>query len=248
MITNGKNKISNPHPSPHLVRSRVVYTHTHRQCEAQMQRGTNAQWERRMSVCVRSVMRLKHCMRLMSLIFRTWMRLAATDKQQSWMLGDNKQTNRQTNSFTHDVKGEWDGPRVGAKRLVYQMPVQGRRTTLLDAITQAHSTAHMEQNATRIIPLTNSLLPGTYFFIHLWTFHLPPWASRYFGFVCGLGFFRCNQVSVEFWIYFGTYIFQSLVVLDLTQTGYLGILGVILDLYFFTWYFGFILGLCRFSL
>ena len=100
-------------------------------------------------------------MRLMSLIFRTWMRLAATDKQQSWMLGDNKQTNRQTNSFTHDVKVEWDGPRVGAKRLVYQMPVQGRRTTLLDAITQAHSTAHMEQNATRIIPLPDSLLPGT---------------------------------------------------------------------------------------
>jgi hypothetical protein len=28
----------------------------------------------------------------------------------------------------------------------------------------------------------------------------------------------------------------------------LGILGVIMDLYFFLWYFGFILGLCRFSL
>jgi hypothetical protein len=39
-----------------------------------------------------------------------------------------------------------------------------------------------------------------------------------------------------------------LVVLELTHPGYLGILGVILDLYFFTWYFGFILGLCRFSL
>ena len=61
-------------------------------------------------------MRLKRCMRLMSLIFRTWMRLAATDKQQSWMLGDNKQTNKQTNSFTHDVKVEWDAPRVVAKR------------------------------------------------------------------------------------------------------------------------------------
>jgi hypothetical protein len=32
-----------------------------------------------------------------------------------------------------------------------------------------------------------------------------------------LGFFRCNQVSVEFWIYFGTCIFQSLVELDLTH-------------------------------
>jgi hypothetical protein len=52
------------------------------------------------------------------------------------------------------------------------------------------------------------------------------------GFVCGLSFFRCNQVSVEFWIYFGTYIFQSLVVLDLTHPVYLGILGVIWDLYF----------------
>ncbi len=28
----------------------------------------------------------------------------------------NKRTNKQTNSFTHDVKVEWDGPRVGAKR------------------------------------------------------------------------------------------------------------------------------------
>jgi hypothetical protein len=106
-------------------------------------------------------MRLKRCMRLMSLIFRTWMRLAATDKQQSWMLGDNKQTHKQTNIITDKVKVEWDEPRAIQKRLVYQMPVQGRRTTLLDAITQAHSTAHMQQNATRIIPLPNSLLPGT---------------------------------------------------------------------------------------
>jgi hypothetical protein len=37
-------------------------------------------------------------------------------------------------------------------------------------------------------------------------------------------------------------------VLDLTHLGYLGILGVILDLYFFSWYFSFILGFCRFSL
>jgi hypothetical protein len=112
-------------------------------------------------MCVTSVMRLKRCMRLMSLIFRTWMRLAATDKQQSWMLGDNKQTNRQTNIITDKVKVELDGPRAIHERLVYQMPVQGRRTTLLDAITQAHSTVHMEQNATRIISLPDSLLPGT---------------------------------------------------------------------------------------
>jgi hypothetical protein len=148
-------------------------------------------------------------MRLMSLIFRTVMRLAATDKQQSWMLGDNKQTNKQTNIITHRVKVEWDAPRVVAKRLVYQMPVQGRRTTLLDAITQAHSTAHMQQNATRIIPLPNSLLPGTFFFhpfMDLYIFHREPvgfWvffldfvffaATKYrwhLGLFLGLGFFR----------------------------------------------------------
>jgi hypothetical protein len=181
----------------------------------------------------------------------------------------NKRTNKHTNSFTDKVKVEWDEPRAIQKRLVYQMPVQGRRTTLLDAITQAHSTAHMEQNATRIIPLPNSLLAGTCFFIHLWTYHLPPWASRSFRFclwICGLCFFRCNQVSVDFGFIFGTCFFQSLVVLDLTQfwvyfrdllfsefgcVGFdtiYGVLGVILDLYLFTWYFGFILGLCRFSL
>ena len=55
-------------------------------------------------------------------------------------------------------------------------------------------------------------------------------------------FFRCNQVSVEFWIYFGTFIFQSLVVLDLTHVGYLSILGVILDLHFFFVVFRFHLG------
>ncbi len=34
--------------------------------------------------------------------------------------------------------------------------------------------------------------------------------------------FRCNQVSVGFWFYFGTWFFQSLVVLDLTHSlGYL---------------------------
>jgi hypothetical protein len=73
----------------------------------------------------------------------------------------NKCTNKHTNSFTDKVKVEWDEPRAIHERLVYQMPVQGRRTTLLDAITQAHSTAHMQQNATRIIPLPDSLLPGT---------------------------------------------------------------------------------------
>ena len=119
-------------------------------------------------------MRLKHCMRLMSLIFRTWMRLAATDKHQSGMHKQtNVQTNKQTSSQTKSrLNGTYRGwqQRDAAKRLVYQMPVQGRRTTLLDAITQAHSTAHMEQNATRIIPLPNALLAGTFFFIHLWTF------------------------------------------------------------------------------
>ena len=50
------------------------------------------------------------------------MRLAATDKHQSWMLGDNKQTNKHTNRFTDRVKVEWDAPRVVAKRLVYLGP------------------------------------------------------------------------------------------------------------------------------
>jgi hypothetical protein len=158
IITNGKNQISNPQPSPHLVRSRVVYTHTHTQCEAQMQRGTNAPWERRM--CVRSVMRLKRCMRLDSNLShldasRRYRQTPKLDAQ------TNKRTNKHTNIITDKVKVELDGPRAIHERLVYQMPVQGRRTTLLDAITQAHSTAHMQQNATRIIPLPNSLLPGT---------------------------------------------------------------------------------------
>ena len=130
----------------------------------------------------------------------------------------NKRTNKQTNSFTDKVKVEWDAPRVVAKRLVYQMPVQGRRTTLLDAITQAHSTAHMQQNATRIITLPNSLLPGTFFFIHLWTCTSSTVSQTVFwGFFVDLFFFRCKQVSVEFWIYLGTFIFQSLVVLYLTH-------------------------------
>jgi hypothetical protein len=104
------------------------------------------------------------------------------------MLGDNKQTNQQTNSFTDKVKVEWDEPRAIHER--YQMPVQGRRTTLLDAITQAHSTAHMEQNATRIIPLANSLLSGTYFFhpfMDFYIFHREP--VGLLGFFCGLVFF-----------------------------------------------------------
>ena len=115
------------------------------------------------------------------------------------------------------------------------MPVQGRRTTLLDAITQAHSTAHVEQNATRIIPLPDSLLAGTYFFhpfMDFYIFHREP--VGFLGFSVDLAFFRCNQVSVAFGFIFGTWFFQSLVVLDLTHLRYLGILGVILDLYFFT--------------
>jgi hypothetical protein len=139
----------------------------------------------------------------MSLIFRTWMRLAATDKQQSWMLGDNKQTNQQTNSFTDKVKVEWDEPRAIQKRLVYQMPVQGRRTILLDAITQAHSTAHMEQNATRIIPLPDSLLPGTFFFhpfMDFYIFHREP--VGLLGFFCGLIFFSLQPSIGGIWVYF----------------------------------------------
>jgi hypothetical protein len=116
IVTNGKKKICNHQfPPPHLVQSRVVHTHTHRNT-VKRQDQRSARNERESDVCVRSVMRLKRWLRLMSLIFRTWMRLAATDKHQSWMLGNNKQTNKHTNSFTHDVKVEWDGPRVGAKR------------------------------------------------------------------------------------------------------------------------------------
>jgi hypothetical protein len=146
------------------------------------------------------------------------MRLAATDKQQSWMLGNNKQTNRQTNSFTHDVKVEWDAPRVGAKRLVYQMPVQGRRTTLLDAITQAHSTAHMEQNATRIIPLANFLLSGTFFFIHLWTYTSSTVSQLVFWvFFLDLVFFVATKYRWHLGLFLGLIFIQSLVVLELTQ-------------------------------
>jgi hypothetical protein len=98
------------------------------------------------------------------------------------------------------------------------MPVQGRRTTLLDAITQAHSTAHMEQNATRIIPLPNSLLAGTYFFhpfMDFYIFHREP--VGFLGFVCGLIFFSLQPSIGGIWTYFGTCFFQSLVVLDFTQ-------------------------------
>jgi hypothetical protein len=65
------------------------------------------------------------------------------------------------------------------------------------------------------------------------------------GVFFGLGFFRCNQVSVAFGFIFGTNIFQSSVVLDLTQFWVFGYdFGIVL----FSWYFGFILGLSRFSL
>jgi len=114
----------------------------------------------------------------------------------------NKRTNKQTNSFTDKVKVEWDAPRVVAKRLVYQMPVQGRRTTLLDAITQAHSTAHMQQNATRIIPLPNSLLPGTFFFIHLWTFTSSTVSQLVFWiFFVDLFFFSLQPSIGGIWVY-----------------------------------------------
>jgi hypothetical protein len=138
------------------------------------------------------------------------MRLAATDKQQSWMLGDNKQTNQQTNIITHRVKVELDVPRVAAKRLVYQMPVQGRRTTLLDAITQAHSTAHMQQNATRIIQLSNSLLAGTYFFhpfMDLYIFHREP--VGLLGVFLDLFFFSLQPSIGGIWVYFWDLLFSE---------------------------------------
>jgi hypothetical protein len=152
--------ISNPQPpTPHLVRTLVAL---HVVCIAAAARCS---WEKRAEqrdgwVCVRVVRRLKHCMRLDSNLShldasRRYRQTAKLDAQ------TNKRTNKHTNIITDKVKVELDGPRAIHERLVYQMPVQGRRTTLLDAITQAHSTAHMEQNATRIIPLPNSLLPGT---------------------------------------------------------------------------------------
>ena len=114
-------------------------------------------------------------------------------------------------------------------------PVQGRRTTLLDAITQAHSTAHMEQNATRIIPLANSLLSGTFFFhpfMDFYIFHREP--VGLLDFFCGLiFFFVATKYRWNLGLCLGLIFIQSLVVLDLTHS-YLGILGVILDLYFFT--------------
>ncbi len=120
-------------------------------------------------------------------------------------------------------------------KLVYQMPVQGRRTTLLDAITQAHSTAHMEQNATRIIPLPNFLLAGTCFFIHFWTFTFSTVSqSLFWVFLWTYFFFVATKYRWHLGLCLGLIFIQSLVVLDLTHS-FLGILGVLLDLYFFTW-------------
>jgi len=86
------------------------------------------------------------------------------------------------------------------------MPVQGRRTTLLDAITQAHSTAHMEQNATRIIPLANSLLSGTFFFIHLWTFTSSTVSQSVFWvFFVDLVFFVASKYRLSFGFFLGLY-------------------------------------------
>ena len=83
------------------------------------------------------------------------------------------------------------------------MPVQGRRTTLLDAITQAHSTAHMQQNATRIIQLSNSLLAGTYFFhpfMDLYIFHREP--VGLLGVFLDLFFFSLQPSIGGIWVYF----------------------------------------------
>jgi hypothetical protein len=135
----------------------------------------------------------------------------------------NKRTNKHTNSFTDKVKVEWDEPRAIQKRLVYQMPVQGRRTTLLDAITQAHSTAHMQQNATRIIPLPNSLLPGTCFFIHFWTCTSSTVSQSVFWvFFLDLVFFVATKYRLSYGFILGLIFIQSLVVLELTHSlGYL---------------------------
>jgi hypothetical protein len=119
------------------------------------------------------------------------------------------------------------------------MPVQGRRTTLLDAITQAHSTAHMQQNATRIIPLPDSLLPGTFFFIHLWTYTSSTVSQSVFWvFFLDLVFFVATKYRLSFGFILDLYFSEfGGVGFD---TFFLGILGVILDLYFFSLYFGFI--------
>jgi hypothetical protein len=140
-----------------------------------------------------------------------------TNHSGPWWGQTNKQTHKQTESQTR--QGHLSTPAVyrAVERLVYQMPVQGRRTTLLDAITQAHSTAHMQQNATRIIPLPNSLLPGTCFFIHLWTFTSSTVSQSVFWVLFVDLFFSLQPSIGGIWIYFGTCIFQSLVELALTH-------------------------------
>ena len=90
------------------------------------------------------------------------------------------------------------------------MPVQGRRTTLLDAITQAHSTAHMQQNATRIIQLSNSLLAGTYFFhpfMDLYIFHREP--VGLLGVFLDLFFFSLQPSIGGIWVYFWDLLFSE---------------------------------------
>jgi hypothetical protein len=121
---------------------------------------------------------------------------------------------------------------------------------LLDAITQAHSTAHMEQNATRIIPLPDSLLPGTFFFhpfMDFYIFHREP--VGLLGFFCGLIFFSLQPSIGGIWVYFwDLYLFRVWlcwnwhIPSDTSNAisrgqecvfSVLGVIGVILDLYFF---------------
>jgi hypothetical protein len=63
----------------------------------------------------------------------------------------------------------------------------------------------------------------------LYIFHREP--VGLLGVFFGLGFFRCNQVSVAFGFIFGTYFYSEFGCVGIDTT--LGILGVIMDLYFF---------------
>jgi hypothetical protein len=59
-------------------------------------------------------------------------------------------------------------------------------------------------------------------------------------------FFSLQPSIGGIWVYFWDFVFSEFGCVGIDTT--LGILGVIMDLYFLTCYFGFILGLCRFSL
>ncbi len=96
IITNGK-KYLQPQNSPSTWFDPGWCTHTdthtvkHR-CKEAPARNERVGW-----VCVSGVWCALNIVCASTLIFRTWMRLAATDKHQSWM---HKQTNVQTNTQT----------------------------------------------------------------------------------------------------------------------------------------------------